>query len=111
MARQSTKADVESAVAKVLNDVKLIKKETSQIAGLKASVDLMIVYLKTLGARMDDNIQEAVIPSSVVAEKIILLNHADCTKKFLSLDKLLDDIFMQFPLMKNLSYVVVIISY
>jgi hypothetical protein len=41
--KESTKADVELAVAIVLNGVKLKKKATSQMMGLKQSLDLMIV--------------------------------------------------------------------
>jgi hypothetical protein len=60
MARQfSNKADIESSSAVLLNGVKFIKKETSQIAALKTNMDLMIVYLKNLGGKIDDNFQDA----------------------------------------------------
>jgi hypothetical protein len=71
MARQSSKVDVELAVSVLLNEVKLIKKQTSQIAGLKETMDVIILYLKALEARIHDNFQETNLQSAVTADKVI----------------------------------------
>jgi hypothetical protein len=103
MARQSTKADVESAVAMILTDVKQMKKETSQIAALKKNVDLIVVYLQALGSKIDDSLHVAVVSPAVSAETSKLLSTDGVIEKFKALDKLLDDIFLQFPVVKEIS--------
>jgi hypothetical protein len=102
MARQFSKADIESSVAVLLNDVKSIKKETAQIAALKTNMDLMIVYLKSLGGKIDDNFQDSSVQMPVTADKGNLLSHADVAEKFKSLDLLVEDIFMHFPVVKEI---------
>jgi hypothetical protein len=55
-----------------------------------------------LGGKIDDNFQDSSVQMPVTADKGNLLSHADVAEKFKLLDLLVEDIFMHFPVVKEI---------